>query len=355
MYALIMAGGGGTRLRPLSTADRPKPFLPLLGDETLFQRTVVRVRDLVGGDVAVVTDRRHAAHVRAQAPDVTLLEEPVGRNTAAAIAFATVALDRPDDEVMVVLPADHVIADEDCFRGVLATAGSELATGAFGVADPLVTLGITPDRPATEYGWLIPDPDRGGGGRIEGRPLLRFEEKPAVERAAALLATPGSAWNAGIFLWRRRAIRDALARYAPDVLEAVERAHAAGSLDAVYPTIRSTSIDYAVMEPAAAAGRVLMGRLEAGWSDLGTWTALLTALGAPGTGGVVEAGQEVVGGPEDLVIETAGGHCTARAGDGGSMVAMTPVAVLRGARAGLGIVEALLDRCAAPSTEETAS
>jgi mannose-1-phosphate guanylyltransferase len=346
MYAVIMAGGGGTRLRPLSTADRPKPFLPLLGDETLFQRTVARVRDLVDGDVAVVTDRRHAAHVRAQAPGVALLEEPVGRNTAAAIAFATVALDRPDDEVMVVLPADHVIAGEARFREVLAAAASELATGAFGVADPLVTLGIAPDRPATEYGWLIPDPERASGGSIGGRPLLRFEEKPAPERAAALLATPGSAWNAGIFLWRRRAIRGALAAFAPDVLDAVERAWAAGSLGADYPAIRSTSIDYAVMEPAAAAGRVLMGRLEAGWSDLGTWSALLAALGAPGSGAVVEAGQEFAADSDDLVVEFAGRRCRARPGSGGSMVAETPVAILRGARPGLPIVEALLDRCA---------
>jgi mannose-1-phosphate guanylyltransferase len=346
MYAVIMAGGGGTRLRPLSTADRPKPFLPLLGDETLFQRTVARVSDLVDGDVAAVTDRRHATHVRAQAPGVALLEEPVGRNTAAAIAFATVALDRPDDEVMVVLPADHVIADEDRFRGVLAAAGSELAAGAFGVADPLVTLGIAPDRPATEYGWLIPDAEHGATGSIDGRPLLRFEEKPAPDRAAALLAVPGSAWNAGIFLWRRRAIRGALAAFAPDVLEAVERARATGSLGTVYPAIRSTSIDYAVMEPAAAAGRVLMGRLEAGWSDLGTWTALLAALGAPGTGEVVEAGGEIAAGPEDLVVEAVGGRCRARTGSGGSMVAEAPVAVLRGSRAGWEIVEALLDRCA---------
>ena len=346
MYAVIMAGGGGTRLRPLSTADRPKPFLPLLGNETLFQRTVARVRDLVGGDVAVVTDRRHAAHVRAQAPGVTLLEEPLGRNTAAAIALATVALDRPDDDVMVVLPADHVIADEDRFREVLAAAGSELAAGAYGVADPLVTLGIAPDRPATEYGWLLPDPDCVGGGSIGGRPLLRFEEKPVRERAAVLLATPGSAWNAGIFLWRRRAIRGALAAFAPDVLDAVERAYTAGSLGADYPAIRSTSIDYAVMEPAAAAGRVLMGRLEAGWSDLGTWSALLAALGAPGTGGVVESGREVIAGPDDLVVVAAGGRWTARPGDGRGMVADAPVAVLRGARAGLGTVEALLERCA---------
>jgi len=347
MYAVILAGGGGTRLRPLSTADRPKPFLPLLGTETLFQRTVARVCDLVDGDVTVVTDRRHAPLVRAQAPGVALLEEPEGRNTAAAIALAAVGLNRPDDAVMAVLPADHVVADEAGFREVLGLAGTELAAGAFGVAEPLVTLGIAPDRPATEYGWLVPDPDRGGTGPIAGRPLMRFEEKPAPDRAAALFATPGAAWNAGIFLWRRRAIRDALAAFAPDVLDAVVGAHASGTLEATYPTIRSISVDYAVMEPAAATGRVLMGRLAAGWNDLGTWTALLGALGAPGTGEVVEAGAPIAAGPDDLVVVALGGRCHARPGEGGSMTAEVPVAVLHGARAGLPIVEALLDRCAA--------
>ncbi len=131
------------------------------------------------------------------------------------------------------------------------------------------------------------------------------------------------------------------------MLEAVVRAHLTGSLGSVYPTIRSISIDYAVMEPAAAAGQVLVGRLEAGWSDLGTWTALLAALGAPGTGSVIEAGGKVAVGPEDLVIVASGGRCHVRPGTGGSMVAEAPVAVLRGARTGLSIIESLVDRCAA--------
>ena len=129
MYAVIMAGGGGTRLWPLSRPDRPKPFLPLLGDETLIQRTVRRIAPLVGpADVFCITDRRFGQLVREQVPDVGLIVEPNGRNTAAAIALATAAIDRPEDEVMLVLPADQWIEREDEFLRVLSAAADRLAT-----------------------------------------------------------------------------------------------------------------------------------------------------------------------------------------------------------------------------------
>src|SRR5215207_64905 len=162
MYVVIMAGGGGTRLWPLSRPERPKPFLPLLGDETLLQATV---RRLLGGpelgglglsDIAVVTDRRYGALIREQLGPVRILTEPIGRNTAAAVALATLAIERDESDVMVVLPADHRIdpAREGVFRQVIADAAAGLATGAFGITDPLVTLGVQPTHAATEYGYL---------------------------------------------------------------------------------------------------------------------------------------------------------------------------------------------------------
>ena len=159
MYAVIMAGGGGTRLHPLSRPERPKPFLPLTGSESLLQATVARL-DGVTDDITVVTDRRYERLVRSQLPGVAVLTEPLGRNTAAAIALAALAIDRPQDDVMLVLPADQTVARTDEFGRVLQGAG-QLAEGSFGVEDPLVTLGIRVDRPATEYGYLIPDLDRG--------------------------------------------------------------------------------------------------------------------------------------------------------------------------------------------------
>ena len=160
MYAVILAGGGGTRLHPLSRPERPKPFLPLLGRHSLLQLTVARLMDgnelaLRPEDVAIVTHQSYVRYVEDQLPGIAALAEPHARNTAAAIARATLAIDRPDDEVMVVLPADHAIDPEreTVFRAVLRSAADHLASGAFDIEDPLVTLGIRADRPATEYGY----------------------------------------------------------------------------------------------------------------------------------------------------------------------------------------------------------
>ena len=308
-----MAGGGGTRLRPLSTSARPKPFLPLLpGGQTLLQRTVARLRGpetAAALDVSVVVSAAWAPLVADQVPGVRLIVEPEGRNTAAAIALAALEPDRDPASVMGVLPADHRIdpAREDVFRAVLATAAAELATGAFGIASPLVTLGVQPTRPATEYGYLRPDVARGASvDGLRAYPLEAFEEKPRPDRARELIAMPGVAWNAGMFLWRRHAIVEALERHAPEIADGVRRG-LADDLAAAYASLPSRSIDYAVMEPAAAAGTVVMAAMDVGWTDVGTWPALLEVLGAPGIdGGVVEAGDEAFAAAGDLVVRRAG-------------------------------------------------
>ncbi len=283
MYVVILAGGGGTRLHPLSTPERPKPFLPLLDQRTLLQQTVDRLAglDLGPDDVAVLASTRYAPLVAEQLPDDRIVEEPEPRNTAAAIALAALAIERDDDDVMVVLPADHAIARADLFRSVITAAAGGLALEAFGVDAPLVTLGIHSDRPATEYGYLRPRVADGGEvGGLAAYPLVAFEEKPTLERALQLCAAPGVAWNAGMFLWRRRAILAALETSRPTCLRGrpgVPRRrsrHAHRGVQGSDPI----SIDYAVMEPAAADGRVVMAAMDVGWSDLGGWSALLTAL-----------------------------------------------------------------------------
>jgi mannose-1-phosphate guanylyltransferase len=358
MYVVILAGGGGTRLWPLSSAERPKPFLPLLGSETLLQRTAHRLFDGDGlaegvglGDVTVVTDRRYAGLVKEQLPGVRILAEPAGRNTAAAVTLAVEAIERPDDEVMLVLPADHRIADEPMFRRVLAGAGAGLAPGAFDIEDPLVTLGIAVDRPATEYGYLVPDLPRGAEvAGLSAFPLLRFEEKPNQARAAELARQAGVAWNAGIFLWRRRAIRDALERHTALFTLIGSVAHSEMALAAAYEQLRPVSIDHAVMEGAAQAGRVVMASMDVGWDDLGGWSALLATLGGSATGRVVPPGEPVALGADDLLLERRSGRLLVVEGPRASMSTATPTALLLGASMDRPIVDALIERVTAAET-----
>ncbi len=353
MYAVIMAGGGGTRLHPLSQPECPKPFLPLTGDGSLLQATFARLEG-VTDDITVVTDRRYERLVRSQLPGVAILSEPLGRNTAAAIALAALAIDRLDEEVMLVLPADQTVANDrvGTFREVLRSAGAHLATGAFGIDDPLVTLGIQVDRPATEYGYLIPDQTRGEViDGLQAYPLERFEEKPKPARAEELLAQGGgTAWNAGIFLWRRRAITAALGRYTGLLQSLGPMVASPQMLDRAYESIqRAVSIDHAVMESAARNGTVVMAAMDVGWSDVGSWSALLTAIGARGTGSVIQAGETVEVETDDLVVRRLDGRLGVIAPpERGSITAVHPMAVLRGTGPDRDRIEALIERCSEP-------
>ncbi len=348
MYAVIMAGGGGTRLHPLSRPERPKPFLPLLpSGETLLQATA---RRLPTQDITVVTERRYERFVRDQLPDAHVLLEPMGRNTAAAIAFATIAIDKPDDDVMLVVPADAYIAaeSEGLYTSVLDKA-ERLATDAFEIEEPLVTFGVQTTRPAIQYGYLIPklETKRDVDGLVAYQ-LDRFEEKPTIERAEMLLKEPGVAWNAGIFLWRRGSIAAALGRFTGLLQTLRPMVGAPMLLEAAYEAIQQPkSIDHAVMEGAAKTGRVVMGAMDVGWSDLGSWTALLAAIGARGEGSVVQAGETVEVGDDDLVVRRVDGQLGVIAPLGrGSMTATQPIAVLRGTAPDIGRVRELIERCA---------
>jgi mannose-1-phosphate guanylyltransferase len=341
VYAVILAGGGGTRLWPLSTPECPKPFLRLLGDESLIQRTVARLAPLVGPeDVFVVTDRRYLPLVADQLPAVpaaNLIGEPIGRNTAAAAALAAEAIARPDDETMLVLPADSYIEDEAGFRDALAAA-EEVSRGG-----SLVTLGVTPDRPETGYGYVLALPP---ARHVRGRPTFavdRFVEKPTVERAQELLATGLASWNAGIFAWTRAAIRDQLSRHAPDIVDPIRAICAGGTaadttadLDGAYASLRATSIDYAVMEPASLEGAVAVVPIDVGWSDLGSWAALrdvwVAAAAARAGSDSLPSGSEGFGNRRDIgsqgSLVLAGGRFVATIGLRDVIVVDTPEALL---------------------------
>ena len=348
MYAVIMAGGGGTRLHPLSRPERPKPFLPLLpSGETLLQATA---RRLPTQDITVVTERRYERFVRDQLPDASVLLEPMGRNTAAAIALAAVAIDQPEDAVMLVVPADAYITpdSEGLYRQVLADA-EPLAGNAFDIDEPLVTFGVQIGHPATQYGYLVPriETKREVNGLVAYQ-LDRFEEKPSQERAEMLAREHGVAWNAGIFLWRRDAITSALGRFTGLLQTLRPMIGAPMLLEAAYEAIQQPkSIDHAVMEGAARAGRVVMGAMDVGWSDLGSWTALLAANGARGEGAVVQPGETVSVERDDLVVRRVGGRLGVIAPpERGSMTAAQPIAVLRGSAPDIDTVNALIERCA---------
>ncbi len=270
---VILSGGSGTRLWPFSRPEMPKQFLALDGTETMLQATVNRVPVSAGfAAPIVVAAQGHAALVTAQLSAIgvdaaSVILEPVARNTAPAIALAALAVE--GDPILLVMPSDHVIRDVAAFHAAIGRA-RDLADDGW-----LVTFGITPDSPQTGYGWIeIGAPLGEGTFRVN-----RFLEKPSRERADAMLAAGGHAWNGGIFLFRASAYLSALDAHAPDVADAARRAMAVPRTDGalLHPDAHaiasapSISIDYAVMEKAPQVAVVPVG-ME--WSDVGSWDAL---------------------------------------------------------------------------------
>ena len=332
MYAVVLAGGGGTRLWPLSRRARPKPFLPLLGEESLFQLTLSRIEPLISGaDTIVVSEQRHLPLVEQQAPQVPSrqrLGEPFGRNTAAAVALAAIISGRRDDDVMVVLPADHFIADEEGFRRTLVAAAQAARDGS------LVTLGIEPTGPETGYGYIVGASDGSSTEVSESaaRQVERFVEKPPRERALELLASPSGAWwNAGIFVWRHDALLAGLAKYAPQIGNGIRRGLDAGqSLTSIYEQLPDVSIDRALLEPASVDGKVKVVPADVGWSDLGSWDALHRALSTRTRerDGVVAVGRSESIGSKDVLVHSTGGRLVVTIGLADTIVVDTPDVVL---------------------------
>jgi mannose-1-phosphate guanylyltransferase/mannose-6-phosphate isomerase len=345
MHAVILAGGGGTRLWPLSRRARPKPFLPLVGDASLFQLTLRRLEPLITvDDTLVVAEQGHLPLVSEQAPQLLsrhLIGEPFGRNTAAAICLAALVSQRPGSDVMVVLPADHFIEDEQGFRDVLSEAARAAQDGS------LVTLGIQANGPETGYGYIV---GRETGTAVGARPVDRFVEKPQRERAIELLGDPrGAWWNAGIFVWRQDAFLENMERYAPAVIGALKKGLDVGqSLTSIYEGLPNVSIDRALMEPASVDGRVKVVPANVGWSDLGSWDALHRAL-AGRTGsldGVVSVGSAEDLGSQGVFSHSLAGRLVVTIGLRDTIVVDTPDVVLVCASDRAQDVRAIVDRLA---------
>jgi mannose-1-phosphate guanylyltransferase len=321
LKVLVMAGGRGTRFWPLSRSARPKQCIALGGERSLIQQTVERLSDLVEPEcVLIATGRDMELAVREQLPQLppeNFLVEPRGRNTAPCIAWGAVEIARRwgGDTVMAVLPADHVVADEVAFRGVLAAA----AQGA-SATNSLVTIGIQPTRPETGYGYL-----KVGGelGRWGGSPFLRvrrFVEKPDAETAQSFLDSGEYLWNAGMFCWTVDAIRDAYREYLPGTWAAMEAlTHQPTAIETLWERFDATSVDYGVMERSRG---VLTVPADLGWSDVGAWTALPEVLPSTPGGTIV--------GRDKLVLDASGnvvhspGKLVALLGVEGLVVVDTP-------------------------------
>jgi mannose-1-phosphate guanylyltransferase len=270
MYAVILAGSSGTRQHPLRAKDDPVSLRPTDDGRTLLRRIGDLIEPIVDPmDVIAVTDRRFGERVRSVLPEARILTEPMGRNTAAALALATIAIRRPDDEQMLVICADHEVDQDDAFREAIATAAVEVVRGAAGVERPLVTFGIRPTNPDREFSYIQPGYDDGERiGRLRVYPVIGFEAKPEDGRTKELFEAGTNFWNSGVFLWQRGAIYDAIERYTPlfTLLEPAYRSELA--LRAAYDRLSPISIDEAILTGAVRDGIVVTAPLDVGWRDL---------------------------------------------------------------------------------------
>lgn len=298
LHVLVLAGGSGTRLWPLSREELPKQFLPLVGERTLLQETVLRLVPLASArSVRVVAGREWQALVRHQVRGILprngdpVIIEPFGRNTCPAIALGLAALretaSASEDDIVLVCPSDHLIRDGDAFGRAV-----RIAIGA-AEKDALVTFGIVPDRPETGYGYMECGPEDDPGGV---RPVLRFVEKPSLETAQEYLESGRYLWNGGMFCFRLGRMASDLKRHVPEVGALCE-----AGLEALlggFESLPPVSIDYAVMEKA---DRVAAVPLEAGWSDVGSWDAVYSALPMDERGNALKGNVRLIGGRDSLL------------------------------------------------------
>jgi len=312
MFAVIMAGGRGTRFWPRSREKMPKHLLDIQSEKSLIRETVDRIRPLVSPErTLIVTGRSHAVELIRLLPEIpseNIIIEPVGRNTAPCIGLAALHIQkRAGDAVMLVLPSDHRIAAEAQFRHVLEAAAVAAAS-----QEALLTIGIEPTGPATGYGYLEAGELVSTDGDLQIRRVKSIREKPDLATAGEFLEKGGFLWNSGMFIWKASTILSEIARFLPDVYQGLTEIQPVlggegedAVIERVYPSLPSVSIDYGVMEKAK---NVLVLPGDFGWSDLGSWDALWEESPKDEDGNVVrgrfigiDSGDSLVYSPEKLV------------------------------------------------------
>lgn len=294
-YALILAGGVGSRLWPRSRADRPKQLMPLLSERSMLQETVARLEPMLAPEhVIIMTNESYVEAVRNQLPQLpaeNVIGEPAVRGTASAIGYGAVVIAHHDPSaVMFSLHADHYMRDVEGFRQALR-ASAEVAGEGY-----LVTIGIAPAYPDTGYGYVERAEALGTYADHDAYRVARFTEKPDAEQAEAFVESGRYDWNSGLFTWQVSTILDAFATHMPDSYEKLQMIGSAIGTDRerevlaeVWPTLQSETIDYGIMEQAE---RVAVVPADFGWSDVGSWDALYDLKDADGDGNVV-AGEHV--------------------------------------------------------------
>jgi mannose-1-phosphate guanylyltransferase len=296
-YAVIMAGGGGTRLWPVSRRKHPKQTLPLIEEQTLFQATVKRLKGLLPPErIFVVTIAEQADTLKGQAPELpaeNFLLEPAPRGTASVVGLAAVALQKRDeDAVMAVLPSDHYIRNRDLFHLLLRVAVDVARE------DYLVTLGITPTYPATGYGYIQRGDPIPGDFIYPVYRALRFKEKPNEEQALEMLRSNDHSWNSGMFIWKTKTILEEIQRQMPALKTALDEISAAlgtpsenAIIEKNWFPLETQTVDYGIMEHAEKVAVLPASGLE--WSDVGSWDSLFDVLLPDEDGNIVFSGHHI--------------------------------------------------------------
>lgn len=310
-YAIIMAGGIGSRFWPLSTHSRPKQFLDIPGTgETLIQQTFNRFRTLCPVEnILVITNEEHKELVKQQLDisEEKILTEPLRKNTAPCIAYGTYKiLKENEDALIVVSPADHIISRQTEFEEVIRNCFAFARTN-----QALITMGIRPDKPETGYGYILADKKSPVTGTDHLFKVKSFTEKPDIRLARKFLKSGDYFWNSGIFIWSARSVLKAFDQYLPDVSAAFkENLQALGTpeetqmIKRIYPGFDAVSIDYGIMEKA---GNVYVITAEPGWSDLGTWSSLYAHSACDDDGNAIVRGRaHVFDSKGNLISVTSG-------------------------------------------------